>query len=560
MSDASEIDALLERLVAQFASPYDFLRELVQNAMDAGSDRVEVSLETHPVEGGDADEVVFELGVVDTGAGMNEAIVDQELTRLFASGKKGDRTTAGGYGIGFVSVFAWEPDAVLLQTGRTGEAWELVFDRSRAFEKAPVDAPVEGTTVILFRRGRAGEREAVADAIRDSLWRWCRYCPLEITFEDFDDGHGPELIQDSPEPPEDALTLVDDGGDTTLRVSFGVPAHVVLLRRGLILAEGYPRQELPDLVQPLGRGVEHLQVWADSPLLRTTMARDKVVDDGGRTEVGKRVLAMVDRLRGKLFAAVEGLAGTQAAWDSHTHARYAVLMGHLLLESQTSSGGWLEELSRRQLVRRAGVPGAYTLRQLQHVLGGRPLLVSRGDFGGDERARSLLAAVAATELPVVVGDEIEDRPWLESLAEAAQLPLRPLEDAVSRVDPVQGEATALVALLQGLLKGVGLRDVGVQLGRFADVIDIDPPLVGTSVGTAEVPLALYGGPSLPPGVVHGRTLWLNREHVLCQAAMRSFGTAPLVAATTLAAAVLGRMGADAPAPAELVAVAEELRP
>ena len=43
----SEVDALLERLVAQFAGPYDFLRELVQNALDAGSDRAEVVLETH---------------------------------------------------------------------------------------------------------------------------------------------------------------------------------------------------------------------------------------------------------------------------------------------------------------------------------------------------------------------------------------------------------------------------------------------------------------------------------------------------------------------------------
>ena len=38
---ASEVDGLLARLVAQFESPYDFVREVVQNAMDAGSDRVE---------------------------------------------------------------------------------------------------------------------------------------------------------------------------------------------------------------------------------------------------------------------------------------------------------------------------------------------------------------------------------------------------------------------------------------------------------------------------------------------------------------------------------------
>ena len=113
---AAEVDALLERLVAQFESPYDFLRELVQNAMDAGSDRVEVTLESHPLRqtdpGAEPDELIFELTVLDTGAGMDEAIIDQELTRLFASGKSGDRTMAGGFGIGFVSVFAWEPEPI----------------------------------------------------------------------------------------------------------------------------------------------------------------------------------------------------------------------------------------------------------------------------------------------------------------------------------------------------------------------------------------------------------------------------------------------------------------
>ncbi|MFY0536583.1 ATP-binding protein [Nannocystis pusilla] len=121
--DVSGVAALLDRLVAQFEGPYDFLRELVQNALDAGSDRAEVALDVHPGESADPDEVVFELRVADAGAGMDEAIIDGGLTRLFASTKADDRTMAGGFGIGFVSVFAWQPDAVVVQTGRAGEAW-----------------------------------------------------------------------------------------------------------------------------------------------------------------------------------------------------------------------------------------------------------------------------------------------------------------------------------------------------------------------------------------------------------------------------------------------------
>ena len=147
---AGEVDALLERLVSQFAGPYDFLRELVQNSLDAGSDRAEVILETHEQVGGEADEVVYELRVSDAGCGMDEATIDGGLTRLFASSKTDDRTMAGGYGVGFVSVFAWTPEAVLVHTGRAGESWELVFHPDRRFDKVALDEPVEGMMVMLL--------------------------------------------------------------------------------------------------------------------------------------------------------------------------------------------------------------------------------------------------------------------------------------------------------------------------------------------------------------------------------------------------------------------------
>src|SRR5690606_10876231 len=353
---AAEVDALLERLVAQFESPYDFLRELVQNAMDAGSDRVEVTLESHPLRrtdpGADPDELIFELRVLDTGAGMDEAIIDQELTRLFASGKSGDRTMAGGFGIGFVSVFAWEPEAVLVHTGRGGESWELVFYGDRSFDKVALEEPVEGTTISLFRRGRKAEREAIAEAIRDSLWRWCRFCSLELSFEDLDGDDPAALIQDSPEPPElglgAGLTQSEVRGESTLRVSCAVPANAVFLRRGLILAEGGPRQLLASVADKLGRSVEHLQIWADSPLLRTTLARDKVLDDEGRVTVERRLLELVARLRVDLLGALEQLAATgegeldqldreapvDPRWTHERHAIYGALHAHLELEYQ----------------------------------------------------------------------------------------------------------------------------------------------------------------------------------------------------------------------------------
>lgn len=553
---ATEVDALLERLVAQFESPYDFLRELVQNAMDAGSDRVEVTLETSPVD--DGDEVVFELTVMDTGEGMDEAIIDNELTRLFSTGKAGDRTTAGGFGIGFVSVFAWEPDAVLLQTGRSGEAWELVFRGDRTFDRYRVDQPVEGTTVVLFRRGRAGERESVAEAIRDSLWRWCRYCPLEVTFEDVEGGDAAELIQDSPEPPEDAQSLQHAVGDTQIRVTFGVPANAVLLRRGLILAEGNPRQLLPGIADELGRSLSHLQVWADSPLLRTTLSRDKVVDDEGRKQIEKRILGLRSELRAQLLDRLAELASSTDPWDRATHLRYGSFHAHLGLELIDEAGKLASDLVRKPLLRGAGGSRAWTLGQVDEWSKGRAILVSRGDFleaeGGD-----LLEAVAQAGVPALVGDLELDRPWLPELAAGVGMQLLAMHEGISRVKVNRGEAAGLCGLVEKLLTGAGVKRVKVGLGNFIDVSADDPPVFGIHVGDEKSPLAFHGGESLPVRACVGERLWLNRENVLVQATMRSFAAAPLVAAMSLALDMLGRMGAKAPTPSDLADVADDLR-
>ena len=62
----------LEELVNQFSDPFSFLRELVQNALDAGSDEVEVSVRW---ESGEGDDGVTVIRVEDWGDGMNREII-----------------------------------------------------------------------------------------------------------------------------------------------------------------------------------------------------------------------------------------------------------------------------------------------------------------------------------------------------------------------------------------------------------------------------------------------------------------------------------------------------
>ena len=151
----------VENLVTQFSSALDFYRELVQNSIDAGSAAIDVWMEFLPASDSGADEGTIVIHVDDAGEGMNEAIIDQQLTRLFASSKDGDLTKIGKFGIGFVSIFAPDPRAVLLHTGRGGEAWEVLFHPDRSFTKTRLGSPVEGTQIALYL---AGDRARAAEA------------------------------------------------------------------------------------------------------------------------------------------------------------------------------------------------------------------------------------------------------------------------------------------------------------------------------------------------------------------------------------------------------------
>lgn len=512
----SEVAALLDRLVAQFEGPYDFLRELVQNALDAGSDRAEVTLDVHPGEGADPEEVVFELRLADTGAGMDEAVLDGGLTRLFASTKADDRTMAGGFGIGFVSVFAWQPDAVVVQTGRAGEAWELTFYADRHFDKRALDEPFEGTTITLLRRGRAPERAQIAEAIRDSLWRWCRFCRLELSFEDLAAGEGPELIQDAPGPPG-ALAVVDAQADGSVQVAFAAPPEVVMLRRGLVLSQGTAVDLLADLQPPQGSTLEHLQVWADSPNLRTTMARDKVVDDPGRTAVLAKIGQAIAQLRARLVERTAEAAAEPGPWTRARHEHYGYLQAHLVRERVHLGAAVTSRPLLRDL---AG--GAVSLEQLQAT--GRPVLWAPPEVG-DQAVARLLAVAAAAKVPVLAA-EVGDLGWLGELLKCSNnnsigLRLVELGRCCALMREEAGEAEGLRAAVEA-----GLRRAGAEVRLLVGVPAGDPGGrvgLGLELGRgADGALVVWTGEGLAKSGWLSGTLWLDAREPLLRAALKSF--------------------------------------
>ena len=175
--DISSVGDALEGLVHQFSDPWAFLRELIQNAIDAGSAQIDVRIEH------DAGRGMMLIEVVDSGEGMSREIIDTKLTRLFSSAKEGDYTKIGRFGIGFVSVFAIDPEIVCVDTGRAGEWWRVVFRRDRSFERIRLSEPVEGTTVRLYRAASANEVEAARQKARETLEYWCKHVRVELRLD-----------------------------------------------------------------------------------------------------------------------------------------------------------------------------------------------------------------------------------------------------------------------------------------------------------------------------------------------------------------------------------------
>ncbi len=206
-------DQALDNLVHQFARPLDFLRELVQNSIDAGTPRVEVWTRFEPPADG-AEQGVLEIHVDDFGEGMDEQLIDTQLTRMFSSTKEGDLTKIGKFGIGFTSIFAIEPDAVLLRTGRHGEAWELLFHPDRSFDKVRSEAALTGTKITLFKRMAPAE---VVPFVRECRWvltYWCEHSNTPVLFGERAPGESAEGAEPvaAPDDPFAAFASADETG------------------------------------------------------------------------------------------------------------------------------------------------------------------------------------------------------------------------------------------------------------------------------------------------------------------------------------------------------------
>lgn len=336
----------LEMLIRQFSQPLACLRELVQNAIDAGTNQLEVSLS-------EQGERVC-LSVRDTGEGMTRKIIETQLTRLFASSKDGDLTKVGKFGIGFVSVFGLHPLAVVVDTGRNGECWRILFHPDRSFELLSLPQRVEGTVIHLHLPKGSTSFEQKLRLVAHTLIYWCKHCRVEISL------NGRLLSQPFRLNLPFQVEHEQSGTRMVLALTREAENFAGFYNQGLTLLEG--------ICSPL----PYLSFKVDSRYFEHTLTRDNVVHDEDyekalqliRQSVETRVApALFERLRGggddwSLLDSLSqlGVSFEDAPLFVDLHGQFHSLsqLRKFQLSHQSESDLLSENLSPTQLVLRSG--------------------------------------------------------------------------------------------------------------------------------------------------------------------------------------------------------------
>jgi hypothetical protein len=280
----------LDMLVRQFSQPLACLRELIQNAIDAGSNLIEVTLVQDP------ELRCLKLSVADTGEGMTEAIIQTQLTRLFSSSKENDLTKVGKFGIGFVSVFSLEPEAVVVDTGREGQSWRVLFDKDRKFDLIALPHSVDGTTVSLCLAEGRYKLPALLEDVEKTLAFWCRHCKAEIRV------NGKSIKQ--PFELEAAIQVYHEEPGTRLVVAATTSKNEFF---------GYYNQGLT-LLEGTGSPIPHLSFKVDSRYFEHTLTRDNIIRDEDYDKAMTLLRRVVrQQYPQRLFEELRGPAGEESA-------------------------------------------------------------------------------------------------------------------------------------------------------------------------------------------------------------------------------------------------------
>ena len=309
---------IVGEIVGQFADKLAFYRELVQNAIDADTESIEVEARYESAR------QALLVSVTDFGSGMPQEVIENQLLVLFRSTKEGDDKRFGKFGIGFVSVLAVEPSLVSVVSCCQGTRHTLHLYPDLSYELFESGRCTKSSTrVELEIPMPESEVESFVSASAQALRRWCRHATPRITFLGLG-ASGEQLISERIDTelalPNALVSVVLRSGDGRMSAHVGIAPeqYSAFFNHGLLLYETW---------EPLLGGLSF--VIQDSKLGHT-LSRDSVRHDQHyegamksleeaipllRVEIVRRLNTLLDEGKHRLFRQLMSVASSSMKVD-----------------------------------------------------------------------------------------------------------------------------------------------------------------------------------------------------------------------------------------------------
>jgi hypothetical protein len=324
-------------MVRQFADPYAFVRELVQNSIDAGATALTVRVER---AGG-----IATTALHDDGAGMTRETIDGPLLTLFNSSKEGDSTKIGKYGVGFVSVFAIDPDTVEVDTWRDGHRHRVRLFRDHRYEIEKLEPPADSGTVVTLHQPMDAEKfDEHRRRLEVALSRWCRFAAIPIEFASADHDRNDAVASRRIDMPlsvpsslyvqahrEKERFVVGPSVGTERFLTAGVAADDPAKTKSTFAGFYNRGLTLFETDEPLHPALTNVRLRVDSPNLRHTLSRDNVLRDRAFDRILAKARELVDKslrreLTSRVARAASELAKSKPPHDTELLASYVAFL------------------------------------------------------------------------------------------------------------------------------------------------------------------------------------------------------------------------------------------
>ena len=289
-----DVAGLLEALTEQFPEPLLCVRELVQNAADAGPRRIEIDVAY------DASRSLLRLSVRDDGRGMNAAEVESYLVIGFS--EKDPKLHRGRFGVGKLSPYALGIDRMIVETCDGSLTHRITFNPDGSGTIARLEPRPRGTVVRVYKQCSRQQAEELAERTFELVQETCGSIAIPLFV------NGTQVNRDVALPTIYALGFDSSAGKGVL----GVCAEPIrtLMGGGIVLEKDAPI---------LGEEVSYiLDASRLSPTLsRNAVRRDQAFDEllraaRGRmpafiAHVARQLRVRTDRLRAEGTLVERGL-------------------------------------------------------------------------------------------------------------------------------------------------------------------------------------------------------------------------------------------------------------